>query len=451
MQPNPTSHMRIRARILDEFARLENLGPPAAGLPALAVLFGLSFELDSFRDLKTLCVLVPDLCLGTPASLYMRAPSGELRLRRTTSATALKTFALPDPPCPDNPGITRMDGHTMVALCEAGEESSLIGVLCLHRQTPPGEDAFWLEFGHMAAQLMTLKRASLASRKRLTFIGNLFHDIGHNVIVPNIRFKLLFLQMERQLARLVQRIDELAPPRSGAPDREARLELPDLARRLLANQRSISKRFQQSSLFLESLLRKSHIDKGAYDLQLKTCEFKSQIFEPQLERFLDMFLEQGIRIEIDPDVRIDEDITFLADLGLLSQVFANLLANAVKNTRPMPLPGGGEGKLLRYGWSVVPDALGPGRPGVRLFVATTGFEIPPEEQARLFDEGFRSGTNEAGEGSGHGLSFVKQIVELHSGCVGYEYAAPMNIFHILLPKSRNAAGEPEAESCPSPY
>lgn len=451
MQPSTTSHMRIRARILDEFARLGNLAPPAPGIPALAVLLGLSLELDSFRDLKTLCVLVPDLCLGIPASLYMRAPDGELRLRRTTSAAALKSFALPDPPCPDSRTIARMDGHTVVALCDAGEGSELIGALCLHRQTPPEEDPFWLHFARTAAQLIKLKRGSVANRKRLTFIGNLFHDIGHNVIVPNIRFKLLFLQMERQLARLVQLLDELSPPRGDAPDREARQELPGLARRLLGQQRNISRRFQQSSLFLESLLRKSHIEKGAYDLQLRACKFKSQIFEPQLERFMDMFREQGIRIEIDPDVRIDEDITLLADLGLVSQVFANLLANAVKYTRPMPLPGGGEGKLMRYGWSVVPDALGPGRPGVRLYVATTGVEIPAEEQSRLFDEGFRSGTSEAGEGSGHGLFFARQIVELHSGRVGYEYAAPMNIFHMLLPVSRDADGRQEGGSCPSPY
>ena len=90
---------------------------------------------------------------------------------------------------------------------------------------------------------------------------------------------------------------------------------------------------------------------------------------------------------------------------------------------------------MRYGWETVPEAFGQDREGVRLFVATTGPEIPPDEQARLFDEGFRSTGTDGEDGSGHGLSFVKQIVELHHGRVGYAYEAPMNIFSIIMPRA----------------
>lgn len=435
MQPAPPKRAHIRTRILERLARRKDEGLPADRLTALNIFFELGLEFESLRDFKSLCVLVPDICLGTPASLYMRGPKGDLRLRRTTSAQGSKVFSLPDPPCPQSPGIVRTDGATIVTICDAEQEPTLLGALSLHREVPPDEDAFWLEYARGAARVMAVKLTAVSNRKRLTFINNLVRDIGHNVIVPNIQFKLLFLQLERQLTQLQHRIDGLAPPRRDAPDRDARLELPVLARDLLALQKTISRRFQHSSLFLESLLRRSHFEKGGYDLLLKPCRFKSQIFEPQIERFLSMFRAQGIRIEVAPDVRIDEDVVLQADLGLFSQVFANLLANAIKYTRPAGQDGGTGEKLMRYGWETVPDSFGQGREGVRVFVATTGPEIPPAEQARLFDEGFRSAETDSVDGSGHGLSFVKQIVELHRGRVGYAYEAPMNIFSIIMPRA----------------
>ena len=45
----------------------------------------------------------------------------------------------------------------------------------------------------------------------------------------------------------------------------------------------------------------------------------------------------------------------------------------------------------------LPDAFGPGCPGIRLFVSTTGPVIPPEERPRLFDQDFRSASSETVE------------------------------------------------------
>jgi hypothetical protein len=224
----------------------------------------------------------------------------------------------------------------------------------------PGEEAFYLEYARSAARLMAVKQVAISNRQRLTFINNLVRDIGHNVIVPNMHFKLLFLQMEKQIERWGARSTPWRPsaptPGPGNPPRTADALVKDL----LTKQESISSRFQQSSLFLESLLRRSHFENGRYDLQLRPCKFKSQIFEPQLERFRPLLHAQGMAIRIAPDVRIDEDIVLEADLGLISQVFANLLANAVKYTAPMPGDSGREEKLVLYGWESMPDAFGPG-------------------------------------------------------------------------------------------
>jgi len=265
-----------------------------------------------------------------------------------------------------------------------------------------------------------------------------------------MHFKLLFMQMERQISRLGQRIDSLAPVRPNDPDLETRREILRFVEELRSLQTSISRRFQQSSLFLESLLRRSHFEKGHYDLQLRPCKFKSQIIEPQLERFRPLLRAQGITVDIAPDVRIDEDMIFEADLGLMSQVFANLLSNAVKYTQAAPGSSGPGEKRLLYGWKAEPGAFGPGQDGVRLFVATTGSEILAEDVPRLFDPDFRSADASGFEGSGHGLFFVKQIVELHKGRAGYASDPPLNVFFIVLPAPCNRRASAEAQSCPSP-
>lgn len=450
MQPSLHARKHIRAHLVERLA--ERADDDHAGIrsAALNLFFEASFKFESLRDLKSLCVLVPDVCLGTPASLYMRGPKDTLRLRRTTSTAGPRPITFPEPACPSQTPIMRLEGLTAVPICETGPEPKLLGMLCLHKDLSPAEEAFYLAFAGCAAQLMAVKQITISNRQHLTFINNLVHDIGHNVIVPNMHFKLLFLQMEKQLERLGSKVNSLAPIRSDSPDREIRRELPAMIKDLQARQKSISRRFQQSSLFLESLLRRGHFEKGRYDLQPRPCKFKSQIFEPQLERFLPLLSAQGISIRIAPDVHIDEDIVLEADLGLISQVFANLLSNAVKYTEAMPGESGREEKLVLYGWETKPQAFGPGQPGIELYIRTTGHEIPSQDRPKLFNADFRCSATENVEGSGHGLFFVKQIVELHNGRVGYSYDAPMNTFHITLPCRGNFQASTEPGSCLSP-
>ncbi len=450
MQPSLHARKHIRAYLQERLSGRARDDRAADRDAALSLFFQASFEFESLRDLKSLCVLVPDVCLGTSASLYMRDPKDELKLRRTTSPHARKLVTFPENACPNSTSIARLNGMSVVPICQTGAEPRLIGLLCLHRELFPEEEAFYLLFARSAAQLMAVKQVAISNRQRLTFINNLVRDIGHNVIVPNMHFKLLFLHMEKQLERLARKVDALDPARADSPDREIRRDLPSMIKDLQARQQSISRRFQQSSLFLESLLRRSHFEKGSYDLRLRPCRFKSQVFEPQLERFRPLLKAQGIAIRIAPDVRIDEDVVLEADLGLISQVFANLLANAVKYTTAMPGEFGGEEKLVLYGWETLPHAFGSGRPGIRLFVSTTGQEIPGGEQARLFDADFRCSDAENVEGSGHGLYFVKQIVELHQGRVGYSYAQSMNTFEVTLPRKNLSPAFTEAEPWPSP-
>ena len=57
--------------------------------------------------------------------------------------------------------------------------------------------------------------------------------------------------------------------------------------------------------------------------------------------------------------------------------------------------------------------------GVRFNFFTTGKPLTREECERVFEEGFRAG-NRTESGTGHGLHFVKNVIEIHGGMVGCE-------------------------------
>lgn len=88
----------------------------------------------------------------------------------------------------------------------------------------------------------------------------------------------------------------------------------------------------------------------------------------------------------------------------------------------------------------MPQAFGPNRPGVKLNVFTTGPTVPETERPGLFQPGFRASTTGSEHGTGHGLAFVRQVVDLHGGTAGYEAAPLGNNFYIVLPIEPDSDG-----------
>ncbi len=433
MCPSSPASKEIRARIIEKFEHLQGETLASSYAQALNIFFDLSLEYESLEDFKSLCVFVPDICLSIPSSLYMMGKKGDLWLHRTTNPR--KVFLFPEPISPDSASLSvlRYGDCWAFPIRHTQTGNRILGLLCLHRSLSQEEEAFFIVYASRIAKIIDAKEAASSNQHRLTFINTLIRDIGHNVIVPNMHFKLLFLQMGKQIVQLERKVENLPPFKYGDHGMDPRQEiLFGIAN--LRNQLSIiSMQFQQASLFLESLLRREHFEKGNYALLLRPCNFRSQILEPQIERFRPLLLDQGIRIEMDPEVCVDEDIVLEADLGLISQAFANLLSNAVKYTKAVPTPWGTSSKTLHYGWKSVANAFGLGRPGIKLFISTTGVPIPAQDANHLFEPDFRSHAPGTAEGSGHGLYFIKQIVELHKGKVGYDFARFMNIFYIILP------------------
>ena len=90
---------------------------------------------------------------------------------------------------------------------------------------------------------------------------------------------------------------------------------------------------------------------------------------------------------------------------------------------------------MSYGYEIVRDFFGQDKDGVKFNVFSTGNHLTEHEKDNIFEEEFR-GVNAANKpGTGHGLAFIKNAIEIHGGVVGYESTKYGNNFYFILPKS----------------
>jgi two-component system, NtrC family, sensor kinase len=108
--------------------------------------------------------------------------------------------------------------------------------------------------------------------------------------------------------------------------------------------------------------------------------------------------DNGIRFRRELDVSLP---SILGDSGRLTEVFVNLLNNAID-----AIPSGGTVTVRAF-------ANPPPEGGVSVEVADTGCGIAPENLSRIFDPFFT--TKEPGRGTGLGLSLSYGIVKDHGG------------------------------------
>lgn len=86
-------------------------------------------------------------------------------------------------------------------------------------------------------------------------------------------------------------------------------------------------------------------------------------------------------------------------------------------------------------------------------IADTGIGVPPEEQARIFEEFYRASNARQMEpdGDGLGLSLVKRVVEMHGGTISFSSRLGSGTtFRIVLPlaSSRTASDQPQVDKVP---
>jgi signal transduction histidine kinase len=138
----------------------------------------------------------------------------------------------------------------------------------------------------------------------------------------------------------------------------------------------------------------------------------------------------------------DFDQVFVeADRNRLSQVFTNLLTNAIRYS-----PQGGTIEVLL---SAAPsEASEPAEQGmlpqaVMVTVNDQGIGIHPDERERIFERSFRGRGAMYASGSGLGLYISREIIERHGGRLWVEPGEPQgSSFRFTLPTSRSNPSEP---------
>ena len=422
----------------------------------LKTFFDLAQEFDSLEDLYRVCVAVPKAHFGMDTNLYVSDRKRQVLVLVCTSTEGYLDSPDKLPPADiktpkeafieNDSFFTPIFGKMVMAEIENIEdEQELLGML----EISPGKDLtaneqlFFQKYANRIGYSLYNRILSQKNIEHLKFINSLVADIEHNVIVPNMAFLLFLRRLQGKIRKnreiesmLSEKCKEIAE--GGTLDYHwqegVMAELKEVNRGLEEEFNNIENHNRNISLFVESLFRRDHFQEGRFIPQKRLCNFRKEIIEPQLERFRERFSSRGIAIDDRLGGVPDESVVAVVDVGLISQVYANLFSNALKYTRVARDVDGAEKKSIAYGQEILKDYFGAAKDGIKFNVFNTGPHIPPEERERIFEDGYRGRRVSSEPGTGHGLSFVKRAVEIHEGSVGYEPTPLGNNFYFILPK-----------------
>jgi signal transduction histidine kinase len=419
---------------------------------AIMTFFDLAQEFEDIDDFYSLCVAIPKSFLNLDANLYLKNPkTNTMQLVTTTDDREYESKLLFSEEAGSFEYPYYTDKKSLVFPIYGKKylldqlpfkiKDNILGLLEIY----PVEDRtllnelFLQKFANRIGFNMHDKFIAEKNVEHLKFIRTLIADIEHNVIAPNIVYKLYLRRLRGKIMKNIAietLLSDLCNKQGDSNTMENFLkELKEVNKGLTEELENIGKHYVNTSLFLETLFRRSHFDQGRLTLRTKLCNMKKEIVQPQLERYIGQFRNAGITIDDRLSGIPDEEIISVVDVGLMAQVYANLFSNALKYTEEVIMHWEEKRKYMSYGHEVIREFFGPGKDGIKYNVFNTGRHVPPEERTKIFEEGYRGSNTRARPGTGHGLTFVKNAVEIHGGVVGYEATPYGNNFYFIIPRS----------------
>ncbi len=439
---------QIRQRILQKkvdyarynFARVQN--------DLLRTFFDLAQEFDALHDFFRICVTVPLEFLDVETNLYIvDEENGTLEL--ICSSLHGIDIGQPDPPAhihlSDEPYESK-DSYVvpikrkMVSspLSNGPEQNVIMGMFEIQpvARLSPEDRFFFTKYSNRIGYNLHNRMIGRQNVLHLKFINNLVHDIEHNVLAPNIYFKHLFNRLKKKIAgldRLEQSINKVEKTGdTHCEDMESMVSsVQELHQDLFDIHHDLQSHHANYSLSLESLLRRDHFRMGHFVLRPTSCHIEKDIIVPQLEYYQSRFKSRGVTIDQPKDMQ-GEEFPIMVDVGLLSQVYDNLFSNAVKYAEEITFHGNPK-KTMAYGREVLKGYFDTGKDGVKFNVFTTGPQLDELERKKIFSDGYRGVNVHLQPGTGHGLAFVKQVIEIHGGRVGCEVTDQGNNLYFILP------------------
>ncbi len=442
----------ILKRVEDKKADYTAYGFTRVESNAFKTFFDLAQEFERIEDVYQVSVAIPKSFFNLNARLYVIDPHKK-RLTLVSSTEGSKEDlcnTLPPEIKPADRPYSR--NHSMVLTIRGNEQlmqqaplasdDDVIGVLEVYPYDglDSHQELFFEKYANRIGFSLHMRFLLQKNIEHVKFIQSLVADIEHNVIVPNMVYKLFLRRLggkiskNREIERLLTRLTSLPESQIKAEVEPLLAELTEVNRGLEEEFENIDRHYKSTSLFLETLLRKRHFDEGRLTLHMKACNMKKDVIIPQLERFVGRFAERGIAIDNKYSGIPEHDTISVVDVGLMAQVYGNLFSNALKYTEEVVDDKGDRKKYIAYGRKTLEDYFGPGRHAVKYNVFSTGSHIPPDERENIFKEGYRGSSGLNRPGTGHGLAFVKNAVEIHGGVAGYEATQYGNNFFFVLPE-----------------
>jgi signal transduction histidine kinase len=164
---------------------------------------------------------------------------------------------------------------------------------------------------------------------------------------------------------------------------------------------------------------------------LRICKIDNQEFVLKKERFsLDEQIRRAILLqetrwsekELELDIVLDS-VMLSSDEELLSQVWLNLISNAIKFNRQ-------KGKLGVY--------LTKEHHVAKVVVKDTGIGMSADTMNHIFDKFYQGDTSHGREGNGLGLTLVKKILLVVGGCIQVQSVEGVgSTFEVTLPLESN--------------
>ncbi|OAG28641.1 sensor histidine kinase [Thermodesulfatator autotrophicus] len=429
----------IRERLLTKKDLYDEYNFSKEQLYALWAFFDLAQEFASIKNFYRLCVLIPKEFFDHESFLYLVQGDNYVELVASSEKGLLEY------PQKTNLPLKReyfregnrhffpfVGNRKLLNLIPAHKEKDLLGILEVKANNLSEQEKFFFQkYANRIGYSLHIKLLIDQILQHIRFVNELVADIEHNVIIPNIYYRYLFKQLRKKIDSLKE-IKTILTDKD-ISDREKEM-IENLYQELLSCYQQIEKHYENTSLFLESLLRQEHFREGRFVLRRRPCRFAKEIIEAQLERYRKRFEQAGIMIDNRlGGVPAEEEFVLAVDVGLLSQVYANLFSNVLKYAQEVTNEKGEKIKFISFGREVIPDYFGPGRDGIKFNVFSTGPHLSPEEAQKLFEEGWRGSNTNGKPGFGRGLYFVRKVIELHGGVVGYEPTPLGNNFYFILP------------------